>query len=197
MAREARKKSESGNYFVTLRGNGLFITDEDRSNFGKILEKNFATGIIHACGLSDNEIRLAVKEGDKGISAIMKSVTIAYARYFNRVHDRTGKLFSGRFLSEPLESDKEIEECIKDINSKETVTDKTARVKTARRAAVKNEEKGKTDQKAKKSRDTKQRDTKPKKVKQESTKSGDTKIKSGADNETPREAKKNLPSWLL
>lgn len=45
----------------------------------------------------------------------MKPVTTSYARYFNRTHNREGKLFAGRFKSEPLETEEEIEERLKDI----------------------------------------------------------------------------------
>ena len=45
----------------------------------------------------------------------MKPVTTSYARYFNRTHNREGKLFAGRFKSEPLETDEEIEERLKNI----------------------------------------------------------------------------------
>lgn len=112
MAREARKLSKSGNYYITLRGKELFITDEDKQKFVDVLEKNFATGIIHGYELTKTEIRLVVKEGEKGISMTMKPVTTSYARYFNRVHEREGKLFSDRFKSEPLETKSEIEERI-------------------------------------------------------------------------------------
>ena len=118
MARKAREISKSGNYYITLKGNELFVTDEDKKMFVEILEKNFATGIVHGYYLTKSEIRLVVKEGEKGISMTMKPVTTSYARYFNRTHEREGKLFADRFKSEPLETDEEIEECIKNLQAK-------------------------------------------------------------------------------
>lgn len=44
MARKAREISKSGNYYITLKGDELFATDEDKKMFVEILEKNFATG---------------------------------------------------------------------------------------------------------------------------------------------------------
>ena len=117
MARKAREISKSGNYYITLKGNELFVTDEDKKMFVEILEKNFATGIVHSYYLTKSEIRLVVKEGEKGISMTMKPVTTSYARYFNRTHEREGKLFADRFKSEPLETDEEIEECIKNLEN--------------------------------------------------------------------------------
>ena len=66
MARKAREISKSGNYYITLKGNELFVTDEDKKMFVEILEKNFATGIVHSYYLTKSEIRLVVKEGEKG-----------------------------------------------------------------------------------------------------------------------------------
>ena len=114
MARKAREISKSGNYYITLKGNELFVTDEDKKMFVEILEKNFATGIVHGYYLTKSEIRLVVKEGEKGISMTMKPVTTSYARYFNRTHEREGKLFADRFKSEPLETDEEIEELLQE-----------------------------------------------------------------------------------
>lgn len=115
MAREARKLSKSGSYYIVLKGDELFKTNADKKMFKEILEKNFATGIVHGCEITKEEIRLVVKEGERGISMTMKPVTTSYARYFNRTHNREGKLFQGRFKSEPLETNEEIEACLKDI----------------------------------------------------------------------------------
>lgn len=115
MAREARKISKSGCYYIVLKGAELYRTNEDKTMFREILEKNFATGIVHGCEITKEEIHLVVKEGVRGISMTMKPVTTSYARYFNRTHNREGKLFAGRFKSEPLETEEEIEERLKDI----------------------------------------------------------------------------------
>lgn len=172
MAREARKISKSGNYYVVLKGEELFVTDEDKKMFVEILEKNFATGIVHGYELTKDEIRLVVKEGEKGISMTMKPVTTSYARYFNRTHDREGKLFVGRFKSEPLETDEEIEECIKNL--------KSGKKSAPKKAAVK-----KTAPKKAETKKVAAPKTEPKKpvVVEESPK--------------PAVKKKNLPSWLL
>ncbi len=47
----------------------------------------------------------------------MKPVTTSYARYFNRTHEREGKLLRTDLKSEPLETDEEIEECIKNLEN--------------------------------------------------------------------------------
>lgn len=118
MARKAREISKSGNYYITLKGNELFVTDEDKKMFVEILEKNFANRVLYmAIILQSRKFVLLLKEGEKGISMTMKPVTTSYARYFNRTHEREGKLFADRFKSEPLETDEEIEECIKNLEN--------------------------------------------------------------------------------
>lgn len=47
MARKAREISKSGNYYITLKGNELFVTDEDKKMFVEILEKNFANRVLY------------------------------------------------------------------------------------------------------------------------------------------------------
>ena len=39
MARKAREISKSGNYYIMLKGNELFVTDEDKKMFVEILEE--------------------------------------------------------------------------------------------------------------------------------------------------------------
>ncbi|MCD8181076.1 MAG: hypothetical protein LUF26_06315 [Firmicutes bacterium] len=137
MAREARRISISGNYYVVLKGEELFVTEEDKKAFLEILEKNFATGIVHGYFLAHDEIRLVVKEGEKGISMTMKSVTTSYARYFNRTHNREGKLFLGRFASEPLETEEEIEKKIKTLQNGEVKPKKRPAVRKTQKPAPK------------------------------------------------------------
>ena len=84
MARKAREISKNGNYYITLKGNELFVTDEDKKMFVEILEKNFATGIVHSYYLTKSEIRLVVKEGEKGISMTMKQNVNLLSWYFMR-----------------------------------------------------------------------------------------------------------------
>lgn len=186
MAREARKISKSGNYYVVLKGEKLFVTDEDKKMFIGILEKNFATGVVHGYELGDNEIRLVVKEGEKGISMTMKPVTTSYARYFNRTHEREGKLFSGRFKSEPLETSEEIEECIKNLKNTDT----------AKKTAAK--------PKAKSAKSTKKAAPKVTAAKKQIVKPTEKPIEKPEEKPIEKKEEKreevkrrNLPSWLL
>lgn len=116
MAREARKISSMGMYCVKLAGEKLFGSEEDKSVFLELLEKYFEGGEIYGHNLTDREIRLVVKEAPKGISMTMKPLITSYARYYNRTYNTSGKLFSGRFASVPLESDKEKRDAVKNLS---------------------------------------------------------------------------------
>lgn len=108
MARKAREISESGIYLVRLRGEELIRTASDEEKFLEILEKNLDGGKVYRTALTKSEITIVLKEGAKGLSQTMKSVTTMYARYFNRTHNREGKLFLGRFVSKPVTSEADV-----------------------------------------------------------------------------------------
>lgn len=119
MAREARKISSTGMYYVSLQGNTIFRSAEDKKTFLEMLGKYFEGGEIYGYNLSETEIRLVVKETPKGISMTMKPLVTSYARYYNKTYNLTGKVFAGRFKSEPIESEKERKEYIKSLNKQE------------------------------------------------------------------------------
>ncbi len=171
MAREARKISSKGMYTVILRGERLFKGEEDRKVFLELLERYFEGGEVFGYDLSDREIRLVVKETPKGISMTMKPLITSYARYFNRTHNTEGKLFSGRFISEPIESEKERDEAVVALSS-------PAPLRKARTTG---------DTKA-----VKKSAAKPAK------KTGDTKKEEKSEEVKPvKKQKKNMPSYLL
>lgn len=139
MARKARELSKSGMYRVTLRGDELFKDEADKTVFCDMLKKHFETGEVYGINLKKTEINLVVKEGEKGISMTMKPLMTSYARYFNKKHGVSGKLFSGRFISVPIETDAEKNE---QLNLIETGTVKHAKktAGTQKRAAEKKRE---------------------------------------------------------
>lgn len=168
MARQAREVSKSGNYYVSLRGNELYVTDADKKRFAEIAAEKFEGGKVYGLEITKTEIRMAVKEPPKGISMAVKSLTTVYARYFNNVNGREGKVFEGRFRSAPLETKKEVDECVKNLKTSAPESKKTEKPKPAPKKTVKKTET------AKKSAPAKEPET-----------------------EKKPEPKKNLPSWLL
>ena len=110
MARQARKKSESGVYHIMLRGinkKDIFIDDEDYRRFLKTLynckkESHFE---LYAFCLMSNHIHLMIKESDDSISTIIKRIGCSFVYWYNKKYDRIGHLFQDRFRSEPVEDD--------------------------------------------------------------------------------------------
>lgn len=61
---------------------------------------------IHAYGLRPNHLHMvATPQDDDALSLTMQAVGRRYARYFNRVAQRTGTLWEGRFRSTVLDPD--------------------------------------------------------------------------------------------
>lgn len=176
MAREARKLSSKGLYYVELKGDRLFFDDEDRERFLELIEKYFKDGgKIYGYVLNDDRIYMAVKESSKGISLTMKPVTVSYARYFNKRHGGDGSIFTDRFKSIPYESLKELKEAAEDLENVRG-TDKKERKKATKKSAPK-----KTVDTAK---NVTEKVTPP----------------TSADEkkpEMPKKRNRNLPSWLL
>ncbi len=172
MARQAREVSKSGNYYVSLRGNELYVTDADKKRFAEIAAEKFEGGKVYGLEITKTEIRMAVKEPSNGISMAVKSLTTVYARYFNNVNGREGKVFEGRFRSAPLETKKEVDECVKNLKTSAPEPKKTEKPKSVpKKTAAKTVKKTETVKKAAPEKKT--------------------------ETEKQPEPKKNLPSWLL
>lgn len=110
MARKARALSELGIYHVLLRGvDSLFKEAGDYAEFASILKKYTDSGAVNifAYTLLKNRIHLVIYSSDD-IGIALKPICTSYARYFNRTHGGSGKLFYDRFKSEPINSEEEL-----------------------------------------------------------------------------------------
>ncbi len=107
MARKGRIKSSTGIYHTVLRGEkGLFFGENDYIEFLNIIKKYLekTNSRLFAYSLEKNKIHLVFyTPGEIGV--VMKPLLTSYARYINRVHKKTGKLFYDRYMSEPVEND--------------------------------------------------------------------------------------------
>ena len=114
MARKAREKSSTGIYHILLRANNkLFLNDADTEYFNSLAGQHFRDGVsIYGFRTEDERVHIVLKENSKTISDALKSFCTSYARYFNRVHNIDGKLFDGRFKSEPIENDERLSEVL-------------------------------------------------------------------------------------
>ena len=111
MPRTARAKSRTGIYHIMVRGinrQDIFHDDEDRKRYLDTLKRITVESISDVLGycLMSNHIHLIIKEGEAGISQIMKRLGASYAYWYNLKYQRTGHVFQGRFKSENIEDDR-------------------------------------------------------------------------------------------
>lgn len=132
MARKGREISSTGMYHILLRGNGeLFFSQKDYHEFLALLKKYFSNdSAVYAYSLDKNKIHLVILT--QGMpSDKLKPLCTGYARYVNRVYNKTGRLFYDRFISEPIENNEALFKAVRYIikipshlSSKEEYTDK-------------------------------------------------------------------------
>ncbi len=110
MARKLRCKSAAGYYHLIMRGNNKQIlfeaTDDYRfflSRMGKYCRESDIR--ISAYCLMENHVHLLVKDPQDSVPAMMQKLSLSYSFYYNQKYGRTGHLFQGRYLSEPVEND--------------------------------------------------------------------------------------------
>lgn len=109
MAREARRKSQTGIYHIMLKGiddRNIFLDEEDKLLFLKklIAAKDTAEFKLYGYCLMDNHVHLIMEESEE-IGTSIKRITVGYVHWHNNKYGRTGHLFQNRFLSEPVETE--------------------------------------------------------------------------------------------
>lgn len=111
MARKAREVSSTGMYAVTVRTNEpVFESEEVRELFNECFERFLGDGAV-GLSFSPAGAFMLLKESERGISADMKSVMTSFSRSCNKLMNTTGKIFSGRFGSVPVETPEHEAEC--------------------------------------------------------------------------------------
>lgn len=62
-------------------------------------------GMLVCWCLMDNHVHIIVRVDPSSLSVLMHALLTSYSGYFNRVHQRMGPLFGGRFKSDVIETD--------------------------------------------------------------------------------------------
>lgn len=85
----------------------IFYDGEDHIRFLDTLQrvKELSETVIYGYCLMGNHVHLLLREGNEGISAVMKRLGTGYARWYNWKYERSGHLFQDRYKSEPVETD--------------------------------------------------------------------------------------------
>ena len=109
MAREKRKRSNTGIYHIMLRGidgQKIFIDGEDKEKFMQALMKAKEKGQFLLLGycLMDNHVHLLIKENEE-IGKSIKRITVSYVQWYNNKYGREGHLFQNRYKSEVVENE--------------------------------------------------------------------------------------------
>jgi putative transposase len=102
MARPLRIEHPGAVYHVTSRGNAredIFISDTDRLKFLEILGNTVEkyNWLCHAFCLLDNHYHLIIETPDPNLSLGMRQLNGVYTQSFNRIHQRVGHVFQGRY----------------------------------------------------------------------------------------------------
>lgn len=115
MARQLRIEFPGAFYHVTSRGNEkkpIFIADRDREKFLGYLElahQRFKAIILVYCCM-ENHFHLFIQTPLGNLSRIMHFINTAYTAYFNKIHERTGHLFQGRYKAILVDADNYVRE---------------------------------------------------------------------------------------
>ncbi len=110
MARPLRIEYIGALYHVTSRGNAkgsIFIDDGDRDKFLKILSSVVKKHewLCHGYCLMDNHYHLLIETPKANLSKGMRQLNGVYTQTFNRIHDRVGHIFQGRYKAILVEKD--------------------------------------------------------------------------------------------
>lgn len=118
MARLARLTLPGYVHHVIQRGNNrqlIFAQAADYAYFLGLLEalaKRFRVA-LHAYVLMPNHFHLlATPETADGLPQMMQSIGREYVRYFNRIQQRTGTLWEGRYRSTVIQSERYLFACM-------------------------------------------------------------------------------------
>jgi len=102
MPRTARKRDKNRPHHLLSRSipeQNLFRNDEDKEYYLSLMKtasQVHRITIIAYC-LMDNHVHLLVHPNGGDISKFMKNINNTYARHYNRIYDRRGHLYEGRF----------------------------------------------------------------------------------------------------
>ena len=93
-----------GYYHIVNRGvakMNIFLRDDDFKKFLEILAiaKDRYDFVLHSFCLMHNHYHLLIETKHENLSLIMRQINSTYAQYFNRIYNRIGPLWQGRFKS--------------------------------------------------------------------------------------------------
>jgi len=123
MARKPRLFAADFLYHVVQRGNNknpIFFQDRDYLFFLNVLKeaKSKHPCFIFAYCLMTNHFHLIIQPKEKeNVSLLLKLLGGKYARYINKVYDRTGTLWEGRFKCSLIDKERYFWACLRYVDT--------------------------------------------------------------------------------
>ena len=121
MPRKARIDAPGALHHIIFRGierRKIFRDNKDRDNFldrlGNVLSDSKTP--CYAWALIPNHVHLLLKTGNTPLSTVMQRILTGHAAYFNRRHQRHGKLFQNRYKSILCQEDAYLLELVRYIH---------------------------------------------------------------------------------
>jgi len=108
MTRPLRLELSEGLYHVTSRGDGresIYLTNTDRQAWLDALAhvcKRF-NWVGHAWCQMSNHYHIVIETPEANLSQEMRQLNGVYTQYFNRTHQRVGRVFQGRYKAIALD----------------------------------------------------------------------------------------------
>lgn len=121
MARPLRIEYPDAVYHVMNRGAArqpIFLTQADRETFLRVLMEawNRWRFKVHGYCLMDNHYHLCLQTPEANLSRIMRHINGVYTQRYNRIHDRDGPLFRGRYKALLIEAEDYLGQVIRYIH---------------------------------------------------------------------------------
>lgn len=97
----------------------IFNTDEQKRKYLMLMQKyykKFNVDIIAYCIMDNHTHILSYSEKICNVSNFMKQINSQYALYYNKTNDRVGYVFRNRFKTQPINSERQLQICLKYIH---------------------------------------------------------------------------------
>ena len=105
MPRIARIVAVGYPHHITHRGNNrqdIFFVDDDRITYLELLKKHcsmYGLDVLSYCLMTNHIHLVAVPQEEDSLARAVGRADLRYAQYINRMHNRSGHLWEGRFYS--------------------------------------------------------------------------------------------------
>lgn len=115
MSRKAREKSSLGIYMIYLKAiEGISFDTEDKIAFLNIISQEEASLLAYT--LLNNSFMFVARQTKHSIEDVLRVSTIKFAKKYNKTYERKGKVFVGRYVSFPANTNEEVLKIISDVH---------------------------------------------------------------------------------